>query len=118
MSAMIVRSDRFSNHGLPIGAVVERTDPPEWFGPDDEGHWYSLGGDGDEVAIDPRDLKEVCEGTEFETRVETDGRVLHRCTTCDRVNRTTRRHQIPGPATASHDKTMQSLFAYARPEGS
>ena len=52
-----VIGDDFSNHGLPIGAVVAPIDPPAWCRPGPaEGQWFTQGGDGDEVAIDPRDL--------------------------------------------------------------
>ena len=52
-----VISDNYSGHGLPVGAVVSKTTAPVWSAFPDE--WYTLGGDGDEVAIDPRDLEEV-----------------------------------------------------------
>jgi hypothetical protein len=47
-----IKSDNHSNHGLPAGAEVQhlRTD-------EDGTDWYTQGGDGDEVAIDPRDLE-------------------------------------------------------------
>lgn len=48
-----VISDNHSNHNLPIGATVM------WFGFVDGVDHYTQGGDGDEVAIDPRDLKEI-----------------------------------------------------------
>lgn len=50
-----VMSDNHSNHNLPIGAVVEPCEPPAWASGTD---WYTQGGDGDEVAIDPRDLED------------------------------------------------------------
>lgn len=53
---MIVVSDDHSNHDLPIGARVTRVPAPTWAASADDGDWYSLGGDDDEVAIDPRDL--------------------------------------------------------------
>lgn len=64
-------------------------------------------------------MKDYCENeTEFEARVETtstptDPRVLYQCVRCKRVARTKRKHQKPGPTTASHDNTMQGLWAYA-----
>lgn len=48
----VVVSDH-SNHGLPIGATVMFY---RWQGDVD---MWTLGGEGDEVAIDPRDLKET-----------------------------------------------------------
>lgn len=55
-----------------------------------------------------------CPGTEFETRVEThSGKALHRCTTCQRVFRTTRPHSAVHPNTRSHDNTMGILFDHA-----
>jgi len=54
MGTFRVTSDEFSNHNLPIGAVVTSTDPPEWA--DSSARWFTQGIDGDEVAIDPRDL--------------------------------------------------------------
>lgn len=51
-----VKSDEYSNHGLPIGAKVQKLDTAnleDWQRGVD---WYTLGIDGDEVAIDPRDL--------------------------------------------------------------
>lgn len=45
-----------SNHGLPVGATVSPTDPPEWAGDEYDVQWYTQGGDGDEVAIEPVDL--------------------------------------------------------------
>jgi len=53
-----VISDNYSNHNLPIGAVVERldtSDAPDWS--DDGVEWYTQGIEGDEVAIDSRDLE-------------------------------------------------------------
>lgn len=58
-----VISDDYSDHNLPIGAVVTKVEAPEWA---DGGDWYSQGGDGDEVAIDPRDLRVAGD----ETRIE------------------------------------------------
>lgn len=56
-------------------------------------------------------LKKYCpNSTEFETRVQSDGRELHQCTKCKRVSRTKRKHQLPGPTTASHDNTMAILW--------
>lgn len=52
-------SDDHSNHNLPIGALVTSPEAPEWASSD--GDWYTLGGAGDEVAIDPRDLQEIVE---------------------------------------------------------
>lgn len=46
-----VVSDNYSNHNLPVGAKVTL-----WDVDDDGVFWYTQGGDGDEVAIDPRDL--------------------------------------------------------------
>lgn len=57
-----------------------------------------------------------CAGKEFQTRIQSDGRVLHQCTTCERVSRTQRRHQEPGPTTRSHDKTMGILWDSAKEE--
>jgi hypothetical protein len=56
-----------------------------------------------------------CLGNEFETRVQKwpPHRPLYRCTTCDRVFRTQRPHPAPHPNTRSHDRTMQSLFAFS-----
>lgn len=51
----IVKSDDFSNHNLPIGARVEFL---RWRD-DDDVCLYTQGGDGDEVAIDRRDLEGV-----------------------------------------------------------
>lgn len=51
-----VVSDKHSGHGLPVGAVVTPTDAPEWDAGSND--WYTQGGDGDEVAIDPRDIEE------------------------------------------------------------
>lgn len=57
--------------------------------------------------------KVMCAGTEFERRHElTLNRMLYKCTTCGRVSRTERRHQVPGKTTASHDKTMAILWEY------
>ena len=44
-----------SNHNLPIGATVH------WLVYEDGVDKYTQGGDGDEVSIDPRDLREVTE---------------------------------------------------------
>lgn len=49
-----VVSDNFSNHGLPIGAIVEPCDGPEW---SNCNYWYTLGGEDDATAIDNRDLE-------------------------------------------------------------
>jgi len=57
----IVVSDKFSDHGLPVGATVARCAAPEWVALGDDGDWYSRGGEGDEVAIDPRDLSAAAE---------------------------------------------------------
>jgi hypothetical protein len=54
MSTRRVVSDDYSNHGLPIGAEVEPIEGPDWADPDTD--WYTQGIEGDEVAIDPRDL--------------------------------------------------------------
>lgn len=54
--ASIVVSDDFSNHNLPVGAAVTPCPPPSWAAFGDNGNWYTQGGVGDEVAIDPRDL--------------------------------------------------------------
>lgn len=64
--------------------------------------------------IDP---KELCPGTTFDVRDDAhiEGRELYQCTTCGRVNRTTRRHRKPGRTTASHDKTMGILWDAAQP---
>lgn len=53
-----VIGDNYSNHNLPIGAVVELV-PAEQLEDWQDGHWYSMGIVGDEVAIDPRDLRQV-----------------------------------------------------------
>jgi hypothetical protein len=47
-----VVSDDHSNHGLPIGAHVEHLR----YDAEDDVDLYTMGGEGDEVAIDPRDL--------------------------------------------------------------
>lgn len=60
-------------------------------------------------------LKIPCLGTEFETRVQFDGRELHQCTSCQRVARTKNKHRLPDRNTASHDKTMAILFDGAKP---
>ena len=52
MDAFKVISDEYSNHNLPIGARVTFLG----YG-DDYADLYTQGGDGDEVAIDPRDLE-------------------------------------------------------------
>ncbi len=59
-----------------------------------------------------------CLGTEYEERTENFGKhkKLYRCTTCDRVFRTTRSHPAPNPNTRSHDRTMQALFDFAPKE--
>lgn len=52
-----VIGDDHSNHNLPIGALVEQldtSDAPDWS--DDGVEWYTQGAEGDEVAIDSRDL--------------------------------------------------------------
>ena len=64
---------------------------------------------------DPDTKHGMCTGTEFQTRIQGDGRPLHQCTTCERVSRTQRLHQEPGPTTRSHDKTMAILFDHAKP---
>ena len=46
-----VKSDDYSDHGLPIGAEVELLESK------DDVDLYTMGGVGDEVAIDPRDLE-------------------------------------------------------------
>lgn len=54
-----IKSDDYSGHGLPVGAVVTRldtSDAPDWS--DDGVEWYTQGIEGDEVAIDSRDLTE------------------------------------------------------------
>lgn len=51
-----VKSDDFSNHGLPIGAVVEKCAGPDW---SNTHYWFTQGGDGDETAIDDRDLEKI-----------------------------------------------------------
>ena len=57
------------------------------------------------------DLSTLCRGIEFRTRIDPyQGRKLYQCTTCNRVARTERRHQEPNRNTASHDKTMGSLW--------
>lgn len=48
-----VVGDAFSDHGLPIGARVSPCPPPPWA---TSSGWYTQGLEGDEVAIDPRDL--------------------------------------------------------------
>ena len=53
-----------------------------------------------------------CEGMTFE-RADDERGPLYRCTSCGRVARTERRHQVRGRNTASHDKTMESLWASA-----
>lgn len=53
--------------------------------------------------------------TQFEAREQDDGRKLYSCIHCQRVARTTRKHQLPSRTTKSHDKTMSTLFAYAKP---
>lgn len=50
----VVKSDDYSGHSLPIGAHVQRVPTPDWA---DGTDWYSQGGDGDEVAVDLRDLE-------------------------------------------------------------
>lgn len=47
-----------SAHNLPIGATVSPIDPPDWYYGPSVG-WYTQGGDGDEVAIEPTDLVKV-----------------------------------------------------------
>lgn len=42
--------DNYSNHNLPIGANVQLLEAR------DDVDLYTMGGEGDEVAIDPRDL--------------------------------------------------------------
>ena len=55
-----VRSDNHSGHGLPIGAEVEMLEEtPEWAKGEFPLDWYTQGGDGDEVAIDERDLEPI-----------------------------------------------------------
>lgn len=54
----VVTGDKWSGHGLPVGAVVTRTTGPEW-STGGGVEWYTQGGDGDEVAIDPRDIRGV-----------------------------------------------------------
>lgn len=51
-----VVSDAFSDHGLPVGTIVTATPKPPWC-TDDEVRWFTCGGDGDEVAIDERDIR-------------------------------------------------------------
>lgn len=58
-------------------------------------------------------MKQMCSGTHFESARDDRG-LLHRCTTCGRVARTMRPHQVPGPTTASHDKTMGFLWDRAK----
>jgi hypothetical protein len=55
MTTYTVRSDT-SGHNLPIGAIVTPCPGPAWSDPDVD--WYTQGGDGDDVAIDPADLEE------------------------------------------------------------
>lgn len=54
MSEYIVTGDDYSNHNLPVGARVVQVEAPEW---SEGAEWFSQGGDGDEVAIDPRDRR-------------------------------------------------------------
>lgn len=56
--------------------------------------------------------KLMCPGKDFYERQDTRG-PLFACTRCGRVNRTTRSHQMPGRTTASHDKTMGTLWDMA-----
>ena len=62
-------SDNHSDHNLPIGAIVTPVETPKWAKGTDA-TWYTLGGDEDEVAIDPRDLRELVTDT---TVVEVHG---------------------------------------------
>jgi hypothetical protein len=52
----VVTGDDHSGHGLPVGTEVTHltTETVEWF---------TQGGDGDEVAIDPRDLRPITPDT-------------------------------------------------------
>jgi hypothetical protein len=60
-----VISDNYSNHNLLPGAIVEH------FASHDDGvDLYTQGGDGDEVAIDPRDLEDLPVGYRWATEDE------------------------------------------------
>lgn len=50
---------------------------------------------------------------DFDIAYEDINRPLYKCNSCGRVARTNRKHQLPGPTTASHDKTMSGLWGYA-----
>jgi hypothetical protein len=68
-----VKSDEYSNHNLPIGAEVEMLEEtPEWAQCEFPVDWYTQGGDGDEVAIDPRDLEDLPVGYRWATAEETE----------------------------------------------
>lgn len=73
-----VKSDEYSGHCLPVGAIVEPLKPvdlPDYLKDDryaDELHWYTQGVDGDERAIDPRDLEDLPVGYRWATAEETE----------------------------------------------
>lgn len=64
------------------------------------------------------DAENRCPGEEYVERkldYEEEGRLLYRCTTCGRVNRTKRRHRKPGRTTQSRDNTLNILWDSAKP---
>lgn len=61
-----VVSDAYSNHGLPVGAVVTH------FVSHDDVDLYTQGGVGDERAIDPRDLDDLPVGYRWATEDESE----------------------------------------------
>lgn len=56
-----------------------------------------------------KDTATMCMGDQFVT-ADDDRGTLYRCCRCLRISRTGRAHQVPGPTTESHDKTMGILW--------